>query len=189
MSLLEIFALAFGLAMDATAVAGAQGLAARSVRVRDALLVAALFGGAQGVMPWIGWAAGDAFARYVAGWSHLLVFFVLSALGAKMLHEARAPVAEADEPRVGPFDAKVLMALAVATSIDALAAGVTLAVHEVNVALACSIIGVVTFTLSFAGVYAGRRFGANLGRRLDVVGGVTLLALGLRSLVEHITTR
>lgn len=189
MPLLEILALAFGLAMDATAVSGARGLAAAHVRVRDALLVAALFGGAQGIMPAIGWAGGELVARYVAGWSHLLVFLVLSAIGAKMIHEARAPAGEADAPRGAAFDVRVLLALAVATSIDALAAGVTLAVHEVHVALACSIIGVVTFTLSFVGVYAGRRFGARLGRRLDAVGGVTLLALGLRSLVEHITTR
>jgi manganese efflux pump family protein len=188
MSLLEIVVLAFGLAMDATAVAGTRGLAAARVRGRDAILVAVFFGGFQGVMPWIGWVVGEAVAHHIAGWSHWLVFAVLSAIGGKMVHEAwqpRPPVEQVRDTAASPFGAKVLTALAVATSIDALAAGVTLAVHGVNILVACIIIGVVTGALSFLGVYAGRRFGVRLGRRLDVLGGIALIALGLKSLVEH----
>jgi putative Mn2+ efflux pump MntP len=185
MSLPEVLVLALGLAMDATAVAGTRGLMATRVRVRDALSVALFFGGAQGVMPWVGWCAGDAAVRYTAGWSHWGVFLVLSAIGAKMIHEARHPPEESRYPDGAPFAFPVLGALAVATSIDALAAGVTLAIRGVDALLACTTISIVTGVLSFAGVYAGRRFGVRLGRRLDVIGGVTLIALGFKGLVQH----
>jgi putative Mn2+ efflux pump MntP len=181
-TLVEVFVLAFGLSMDATAVAGTRGLAASSVRARDALLVALFFGGFQALMPFIGSLLGSVVAERIAGWSHWIVFVVLSGIGAKMIYEARQ---EEPAERIGnPFAAKLLFPLAIATSVDALAAGVTLAVNRANVLVACSIIGLVTALLSFAGVYAGRRFGSALGRRLDVVGGLTLIGLGVKALVE-----
>jgi putative Mn2+ efflux pump MntP len=185
--------LALGLAMDAMAVAGARGLAARKVRMRDALLVALLFGGFQAGMPALGWALGAAFAARITGWGHWVTFVLLGGIGAKMLHEALSngeeDVATASDPAAPAsdqvFGLKVLVLLAVATSIDALAAGVALAVADVSVVMAAAVIGIVTASLSFVGVHAGHRFGSRLGKRLEVLGGVVLIALALKALVEH----
>lgn len=190
MSLLALFALAIGLAMDAMAVATAKGLAAKRVRPRDALLVALFFGGFQAGMPALGWALGGAFASRITGWGHWVTFVVLTAIGLKMIHEAR----QAEAPEAGDaakpdgadvFGVKVLFVLAIATSIDALAAGVTLALSDVHIGAACAVIGVVTGLLSIAGLHVGRRFGARVGKRFDMVGGVVLLALALQTLVAH----
>lgn len=192
MSFLGLLVLAIGLAMDAMAVAGARGLAAKTVRVRDALLIALFFGGFQAGMPAIGWALGGAFAARIAGWGHWLTFLVLGGIGAKMIYEAREDERENgdDDEREKPsprevFGIKVLFLLAVATSIDALAAGVALGVGNVDIAEACTVIGVVTAALSFVGVWVGRRFGARVGKRFDILGGVVLIGLGVKSLVEH----
>lgn len=187
MSFFEIVVLAVALAMDAMAVAGARGLAAKAVRAGDALLIAAFFGGAQALMPALGWALGASFASRVTGWGHWLTFLVLGGIGIKMIHEA---VGASDDPEdqrdaAHPFGLKVLAVLAVATSIDALAAGVTLAMRNASIVRACATIGVVTAVLSFAGVYVGHRFGARVGKRLDVFGGVVLVVLAVKVLIEH----
>src|SRR6478609_2061475 len=133
--------------MDATAVAGARGLASKKkVRVRDALVVALFFGGFQAAMPALGWALGQAFAARILGWGHWVTFVVLGGIGAKMIYEAFAEDAE-DEAKAevaNVFGVKVLALLAIATSIDALAAGVTLALDHVNIVQACTTIGVIT---------------------------------------------
>lgn len=180
----EILVLAVALAMDATAVAGARGLAARTIRLRDPLLVALLFGGAQALMPALGGVAGAAIAVRISGWGQWLAFAVLTVLGLKMIREAREVPSTAEEQRDPghPFGLQVLVVLAVATSIDALAAGVTLAVRGAPIVRACATIGIVTAALSFAGVYLGHRFGAGLGKRLDVLGGVVLIGLGIKAL-------
>ncbi len=189
MSFFTLLLLAIGLAMDAMAVAGTRGLAARTVRPRDALRVGIFFGVAQAIMPAIGWFAGAHFASKIAAWDHWIIFGVLGALGAKMIYESlEAPAAEAsaDASGANAFGLRILALLALATSIDALAAGVTLAMVDVNVVWACSLIGVVTGVLSFAGVYVGRRFGARLGKRLDAVGGLVLIGIGIKTLIEHL---
>jgi manganese efflux pump family protein len=189
MSSFSVFVLAVGLAMDATAIAGARGLAATKVRLRDALLVALFFGGFQGAMPILGWSAGAAFAARIAGWGHWVAFVLLAGIGGKMLHEARATVDASEStsatPRGDVFGLKVLALLAIATSIDALAAGIPLALAGVNLAGACATIGIVTAALSFAGVLAGHRFGARLGKRLEVLGGLVLIGLGVKALLDH----
>ena len=190
MSLLALLVLAVGLAMDAMAVATAKGLAAKHVRPRDALLVALFFGGFQAAMPAIGWALGGAFASRITGWGHWVTFVVLTAIGLKMIHEARQPEAPEGDDAAKPsgadvFGVKVLFLLAIATSIDALAAGVTLALSDVHIGAACAVIGVVTGILSIAGLYGGRRFGAHAGKRFDMVGGVVLIALAVQTLVAH----
>lgn len=190
MSLPALLLLALGLAMDATAVAGARGLAAKRkrIRVRDALLVALFFGGSQAAMPAIGWAVGAAFAARIMGWGHWVTFVVLGGIGAKMIHEARKADEEDAAAVVVPsdvFGVKVLVLLAIATSIDALAAGVALALVHVSIARACVVIGVITALLSFAGVHVGHRFGARFGKRLEVAGGIVLIGLGLKSLLDH----
>jgi putative Mn2+ efflux pump MntP len=189
MSSVAVFVLALGLAMDATAVAAARGLLARRVRLRDAALVALFFGGSQGLMPAIGGVVGATFASRIDRFSHWITFIVLGGLGAKMLHETLKRRDENDETTqaegTNVFGIKVLAVLALATSIDALAAGVTLAVDRVSLAPACLVIGVVTGVLSFAGVFVGHAFGARLGQRLEVLGGVVLIGLGAKSLFDH----
>ncbi|MCW5832126.1 MAG: manganese efflux pump MntP family protein [Labilithrix sp.] len=181
MAFVEIVVLAVALAMDAMAVAGARGLAAERIRAREALLVAAFFGGAQAAMPALGWLAGASLSSWIGGWGHWLTFVVLTGLGIKMIHEAVTASDDPEAPRDAsrPFGWKALAALAVATSIDALGAGITLAVRGANASSPARRSGV-TAALSFAGVYVGHRFGARVGKRLDVLGGVVLVALGVR---------
>ncbi|MFT3709756.1 MAG: manganese efflux pump MntP family protein [Archangium sp.] len=178
--------LAIGLAMDATAAASARGLAARKIVARDVLSVALLFGGFQAAMPLIGWLVGDRFGSLVAAWDHWIAFVILGALGVKMLWEARK--AEADEAiDAEPFRWKLLVTLAFATSIDALAAGLTLPMLETPMLVSIGVIGLTTALLSALGVFAGRRFGALLGKKLDVAGGLLLIAVGSKVLFEHLT--
>jgi manganese efflux pump family protein len=187
-SFLSIVVLALGLAMDATAVAGARGLAVKKkIRVRDALVVALFFGGFQAAMPAIGWGLGEAFASRITGWGHWVTFVVLGGIGAKMIHGSIVQKStDEEEKEAGDvFGLKVLALLAIATSIDALAAGVTLALGNVHIVEACAVIGVITAALSFAGVYIGHRFGARFGKRLEIAGGVVLLALAGKALVDH----
>jgi len=187
--MLSLFLLAVGLAMDATAVAGARGLAAKRIRLRDALLVALFFGGFQAGMPAIGWGIGEAFAARIMGWGHWVTFVVLGGIGAKMIYETRKTGSDDDAPKPSGddlFGTKVLAVLAIATSIDALAAGVALAVENVSIVQACVVIGVVTAALSFAGVYVGHRFGRRFGSdRLEMVGGIVLLGLAAKALIDH----
>jgi len=185
-SLLALVILGLGLAMDATAVAGARGLASKPpIRVQDAFVLALFFGGFQAGMPAIGWALGGAFASRITGWGHWVTFVVLGAIGAKMLYEAFGAHDDDRGETSDLFGIKVLALLAIATSIDALAAGVALAVGNVSIVLACTVIGVITAALSFAGVYIGHRFGARFGKRLEVVGGLVLVALAVKALADH----
>ena len=185
MSFLAVLWIAFGLAMDATAVAAARGLAVVRVRPADAVRIALLFGGFQALMPAIGWAAGARVSGRLAAWDHWIVFVVLGGLGGKMLWEAirGASDAPADED---PFRLALLVPLAIATSLDALAAGFTLPMLSAPFALSLATIGLVTAALSLAGLYLGRRLGAKLGKRLDAVGGLALIAMGTKILVEHL---
>ena len=183
--------LALGLSMDATAVAMTSGFTAPRVRPRDALLLALLFGLSQGVMPLIGWAAGAHFSRTLEAWDHWVAFVLLGGIGVKMLwdafhHEAHAASTGPQHPR-SPFDLHLLVLLALATSIDALVAGLTLALLEVPPLAAAAFIGGTTFVLSLAGVEAGRRFGDKLGKKLDIAGGLVLIGLGLKTLIEHLS--
>jgi putative Mn2+ efflux pump MntP len=182
-----IFTLALGLAMDAMAVAIARGLAANRIRPRDVILVATFFGGFQALMPLLGWMAGSRMGPLLTAWNHWIAFVLLVAIGGKMLADGgnrqknEAPAN--DDDLFGP---KVLFVLAVATSIDALAAGLTLPMLGAPLGLSLATIGVTTAVLSALGLFAGRQFGASLGRRLDFAGGVVLIGLGIKILVQHL---
>ncbi len=188
MSFAALLWIAVGLAMDATAVAAARGLAAGRVRLRDALGLALLFGAFQAGMPAIGWLIGVRAGGALAAWDHWVAFVILAGLGAKMLIDAwRVREPAAPDAKAGQaFRLTLLVPLAIATSIDALAAGFTLPLLDAPFALSIATIGVVTALLCLAGVYAGRRLGAGLGRRLDAAGGVALIALGTKILIEHL---
>jgi putative Mn2+ efflux pump MntP len=197
--LMNLLLLALGLAMDATAVSIASALATPRVRARDALLISTLFGLFQALMPVIGWAVGAQFADAIAAWDHWLAFVLLGGIGGKMLHEAythrhpgtgaaeKAEMADPASTTRNPFHLGRLVIMALATSIDALAAGVTLPVLEVHIATAAAIIGAVTFALCLMGISVARRFGESLEGKLDIVGGVVLIGLGVKTLIEHLT--
>lgn len=182
-----ILALSVGLAMDATAVSAARGMAVPAVRPRHAVLVALFFGGFQALMPVIGYVVGARIGPLVEEWDHWIAFVLLGAIGAKMLWEARGSrdaVAPRSEEEL--FGVRVMFALAVATSIDALAVGITLPMLDAPLALSVATIGITTAVLCVAGLLLGRRAGAMLGKRLDVAGGLILIGLGVKILVEHL---
>jgi putative Mn2+ efflux pump MntP len=181
-----ILLLAFGLSMDAMAVSAARGLAVRQIRFRHVALVAGFFGGFQALMPLFGWLLGNSVGKVVEAWDHWIIFGLLSAIGGKMLWEAlhegdEAPLDEADA-----FGLRVMLLLAIATSIDALGAGFALPLMGAPLGLSLAAIGITTALLSALGLFAGHRFGAALGRRLDILGGLVLIGLGLKSLLEHL---
>ena len=187
MSFWSILALALGLAMDATAVAAARGLAAPAVRLRHGLIVGFAFGGAQGFMPLLGWLIGSRVGPLVLAWDHWIAFVLLTAIGTKMLWESRGAAVDGDGGgRGNPFGARPIFVLAIATSIDAFAVGVTLPMMGAPLVMSLMTIGVVTAILSGVAVFVGRRFGARFGRRLDAAGGLVLVGLGAKILVEHL---
>jgi manganese efflux pump family protein len=188
MSFGAVLLLAVGLAMDATAVAAARGLAAPVLRAGQVARVALLFGAAQALMPLLGWFIGDRVGPLVAAWDHWIAFVLLVAIGGKMLWESRRP-AEDGQGGAGqpdPFRMPLLLALALATSIDAFAVGVTLPMLGAPMVMSLVCIGVTTALLSAAGVVVGRRSGQRLGRRLDAFGGIILIGLGVKILVTHL---
>jgi len=187
MKLGAILLLAFGLSMDAVAVAAARGLSVKHIRAQHVALVAGFFGGFQALMPLFGWLLGSHFGKAVAAWDHWIIFVVLGGIGGKMLWEAfhqeqAAPLKEADA-----FGLRVMLLLAIATSIDAFAAGFTLPLMGAPLGVSLLAIGVTTAGLSALGLFAGHRFGAALGSRLDALGGLVLIGLGLKPLLEHLT--
>ena len=137
-------------------------------------------------MPLGGWLIGSRLGPHVQAWDHWVIFILLSCIGAKMLWEGRR--AKASEPERGAdvFATRVMLVFAIATSLDALAAGITLPLIDAPFLLALATIGVITAVLSAVGLFAGRRFGAMLGPRLDAMGGLVLIGLGLKILVEHL---
>lgn len=189
MSFTSIFVLAVGLAMDATAVAAARGLATPVLRWRHAFTVALFFGGFQAGMPVLGWLLGARLGPVIEAWDHWVAFVLLVGLGLKMLREARQATVEptGELLRDHLYAMRPMLILAVATSIDALAVGVTLPMLDAPFVLSIVTIGVTTAVASALGLVAGRRFGALVGRRLDAFGGVVLIALGSHILHQHLT--
>jgi len=188
MSLASIIALAVGLAMDAMAVAAARGLATPRLLPRHVLLVALYFGAFQALMPLLGYYAGAQVGPWISAWDHWVAFVLLVAVGGKMLWEGLAGgdgAGEVCERRL--FAPAAMLVLAVATSIDALAVGFTLPMLGAPLAASVVTIGVTTAVLSAIGIGIGRRLGPMLGKRLDVFGGLVLVGLGIKILVEHLT--
>ncbi len=178
-----LLALSVGLAMDATAVAAARGLATRAHALRDGAALAIAFGLFQGAMPVLGSMLGSAFGAGFAAWDHWIAFVLLVLLGGKMLREAWTSDPESET--IEPLRPRLLLTLSIATSIDALAAGLTLPAIGAPIAVAAAAIGVTTFVLSAIGFALGRQLGAMAGKRLDAFGGLVLIALGVKILAEH----
>jgi putative Mn2+ efflux pump MntP len=176
--------IAVGLAMDAFAVAVSGGAAVREDRFRYALIVGALFGGFQAGMPVLGWLGGASLASFIGAYDHWIAFLLLALIGGKMVVEAVRGDGETVQFAAG--STATLLLLAVATSIDALAVGVTFAVLDMPIFWPAVTIGAVTFVLSAAGVLIGGSVGRIFGRKIEVFGGVILIGIGLRILLDHL---
>ena len=183
MGLTELFILAVGLSMDAFAVAVCKGLAMPKCTFKKAAIVGLWFGGFQALMPAIGYILGAQFQETIASIDHWIAFVLLALIGGNMIHEA---LDNDEEEADASLDVKTMFLLAVATSIDALAIGITFAFLKVNIIPAVCFIGIVTFIISFAGVKIGNVFGARYKNKAEIVGGVILILLGLKILLEHL---
>ena len=184
MKLWTILFIAVGLAMDAFAVSVITGSVYKEFKLRHALRMAMFFGAFQAVMPIIGFLAGLGLMRYIAPYDHWIAFALLCFVGGKMIYESfKIEAAERDR---NPANLAVLLILSFATSIDALAVGITLSLLKAPIALAVTTIGLVTFVLSYGGVFVGKRFGHFFESRIEIIGGLILIGIGVKILVEHL---
>ena len=183
MSLLVLMGTAVGLSMDAFAVAICKGVAIKKVTLKECAIVGAWFGGFQALMPLIGYLLGVQFKEQIEVFDHWIAFVLLSLIGVNMIRGAFAKDEDEADASLKP---KKMVILAIATSIDALAVGVTFALLNVNILLAIALIGIFTFLLSAIGVKIGNVFGEKYKSRAELVGGVILILLGTKILIEHL---
>lgn len=180
----ELLILAIGLSMDAFAVAICKGLAIKEARLKHMIIAGAYFGGFQALMPVIGYLLGVNFKELIERFDHWIAFFLLALIGGNMLREA---LSKGEEEELNTsFGPKSMIPLAVATSIDALAVGVTFAFLQVRIIPAVSMIGITTFLFSLVGVKIGNIFGLKYKTKAEFVGGVILILIGLKILLEHL---
>lgn len=177
-----------GLAMDAFAVSICKGLAMRKVNKKQCFVIALFFGGFQALMPAIGWLLGSRFERYIVSVDHWIAFILLGVIGGKMIWEAAREKEDQDivEQLDAPLNIKELLVMALATSIDALAVGITFAFLGTPILEASLIIGVTTFIICVIGVYVGNFFGSKYKRKASIAGGMILVLLGIKILLEHL---
>lgn len=183
MDIIQLLILAVSLSMDAFAVAICKGLAFGRIRLRQALVVGLYFGVFQAAMPTIGYFLGMSFRQYIESFDHWIAFGLLAFLGARMIIEA---VRGGEEDVSSSLDVREMTLLAIATSIDALAAGISLSVLDASIGTAALFIGVITFTLSVAAVYIGGYIGANFKKPAELAGGAALVLLGIKVLIDHL---
>lgn len=180
--------LACGLAMDAFAVSLSNGLCYHNFRRNQAVLSAVTFGVFQAAMPVLGYFAGRFFSEAISAVDHWVAFLLLGLIGGHMLAEAAREIRHPEScPEKRPFTLRILLVQGIATSIDALAVGISLAVVSTNIAIAAAMIGAVTCALCLAGAAIGKKCGAFLGQWAKLLGGVILIAIGLKILIEHLT--
>ena len=188
MSSIEILLIGIGLSMDAFAVSVCKGLSVKKLSIKNILLCGVWFGGFQALMPFIGYCLGSTLSGLVDSIDHWIAFILLGFIGGKMVVEA---IREKDEAvEVGkmdpPLDLKEMFILAIATSIDALAVGITFAFLQVPIVEAVSVIGITTFVISVIGVYVGNFFGNRYKKKAELAGGMILILIGLKILLEHL---
>ncbi|MCX6995769.1 MAG: manganese efflux pump MntP family protein [Kiritimatiellaeota bacterium] len=182
MSVWVVLGLAVGLALDCFSVAIATGIGLQRLRVAHALKMAVFFGGFQAVMPVIGWLAGISLRASIAAYDHWVAFVLLTAIGVKMIWETRA---EKKMATLNPENTGLLLLLAIGTSIDALVVGVSLSFLDVSIVIPVLIIGAVTFVLTLAGAYIGGRIGHWFEGRIEILGGVVMILIGMKILANH----
>ena len=182
MSLVELFLIGLSLSMDAFAVSICTGLSVGAIKPKHMILAGAWFGGFQALMPLIGYFLGSTFEQYVTNYDHWVAFALLAVIGGSMIKESK----DKDSDQNASFAFMTMLVLAVATSIDALAVGITFAFLKVNIIVAVSIIGVTTFVCSAAGIKIGSVFGIKYKSKAELFGGIVLIALGTKILIEHL---
>ena len=183
---MELLLIAIGLSMDAFAVSLCKGLCMKKIRYGNAAIIALFFGGFQMAMPMIGWVLGKQFERWITPVDHWIAFVLLAYIGGKMIWEASHGGETEACDTTERIDYRQLTGLAVATSIDALAVGITFAFLNTPILPAASEIGIITFAISFVGVLIGHRFGTRFRSRAEIAGGVTLILIGLKIFLEHL---
>ncbi|MFA6925206.1 MAG: manganese efflux pump MntP family protein [Bacteroidales bacterium] len=184
MNLITIILIGLALSMDACVVSLCCGITSKKEKLLKALKLGFLFGGFQAIMPLLGWLIGSIFEKYIRDYSYWLAFILLAFIGGRMIYES---FKNPDCRTSINFDKlSVLLLLAVATSIDALAVGFSFAVLKINIFIAILIIGLITFVISFASVNIGSRFSKILGNRAELFGGLVLIAIGIKILIEHL---
>ena len=183
MGLFEIVLVGIGLAMDAFAVSICKGLSMKRMNWKNAIIIALYLGMFQAGMPTIGYFLGTTFSSFVENVDHWIAFILLSIIGGNMIKDSTDDELEKRNDRI---DIKTMLLLAIATSIDALAVGVTFAFFEVNLLLAIFIIGIITFVLSVLGVIIGNKFGDRFQNKAELAGGIILIIIGLKILLEHL---
>ena len=193
MSFITLFLTGVSLSMDAFAVSICRGLQMRArVNIKHLLIIAAFFGGFQALMPAIGYLLGSQFKDYIVSVDHWIAFGLLAVIGGKMIWDVIAESREGEEdcPCCGDaqesLDVRQIALMAVATSIDALAVGITFAFLEVNLLLAVAVIGITTFALCALGVVVGHKFGARFKNKATLAGGIALILIGTKILLEHL---
>lgn len=184
MHMITIIFIALGLAMDALAVSIASGAAIRHLTANGALKIAVFFGSFQAVMPLIGWSAGLGLINLISSVDHWIAFAILSFIGCKMIYESRK--IGLNEKKTNPLNTSVLLMLSVATSIDALAVGISFAFLKIFIVTPIIVIGIVTFLLSFIGVFIGDKYGHLFENKIEIIGGITLIGIGIKILLEHL---
>lgn len=177
--------LALGLAADAFTVSISCGFLIKRIKINKALKIALFFGGFQFLMPLLGWILGIKFSYLIADFDHWIAFGLLSLMGGKMIYESLQ--AEEEEKTINPLDLSTLLILAIATSIDALAAGLGLSLLKISIATTAGLIGIITFGLSFAGVFVGHKIGNKFNNQIEIIGGLILIFIGSKILIEHLT--
>ncbi|MDO8577225.1 MAG: manganese efflux pump MntP family protein [Candidatus Daviesbacteria bacterium] len=181
--ILQILLISISLSLDAFSVSIVGGMKVSKVKHLHALRVAAFFGIFQAVMPVIGWFIGEAMKGFIGGIDHWIAFGLLGIIGINMIRES---LSDEDSERKNLLDTNTLIFLAVATSIDALVVGITLSLIKIPFILSISIIGLVTFIICFFGFLFGEKLGARFGKKIEVLGGLALIAIGIKILIEHI---
>ena len=184
MDILSICLIALGLAMDAFAVSIARGFTINTSRVKNAFIIALSFGLFQAIMPVIGWASGSLIKDIIACIDHWIAFALLSFIGIKMIYES-FNIKKKDK-RIDALNLRILLILSIATSIDALAVGVTLSFLDITIIMPALIIGIITFSLSFLGVFIGNKFGHFFENKIEALGGIILIGIGIKILLEHL---
>lgn len=184
MDMITVTCVAFGLAMDAFAASVSSGITIRHLKIDHALRIALFFGSFQAIMPVIGWLAGLSLRDFISDIDHWIAFGLLSFIGCKMIYEAFGM--ETGQREVNPLNIYVLLMLSVATSIDALAVGVSFAFLKISIATPVLVIGIVTFLLSYLGVFVGNRLGHFFEKQIEVLGGLVLIGIGIKILIGHL---
>ena len=182
MNIITIIGIGIGLSMDALAVSVINGFVIKKLKLRHAFRIAFSFGFFQGVMPVVGWAAGLSFRKYIQNIDHWVAFSLLCIVGGKMIYES----INCREEKRDCLQFPALLLLSIATSIDALAVGLSFSFLQVEIMIPAIIIGAVTFIICFIGIYVGDKIGRFIGNKLELIGGLILIVIGIKILIEHL---